>query len=155
MLPRMTQIGFYHLLKLPLDQALPRLLEKAAAAGLKVVVMAGSGERVEHLTSLLWTYNEEAWLPHGSARDGEAALQPIWLTDKDENPNGATALVLCDGMRPASLDGYARCLDLFDGNDDDAVKAARERWKTWKAEGHELVYYQQNERGGWEEKARG
>jgi DNA polymerase III subunit chi len=150
----MTQIGFYHLLKLPLEAALPKLLEKAQAAGLKVVVMAAP-ERVEYLTSHLWTYSEESWLPHGSAKDGNAALQPIWLTEKDENPNGASVLVLCDGMRPAEMAAYSRCLDLFDGNDDDAVKAARERWKAWKGEGHELVYYQQTERGGWEEKARG
>ncbi len=150
----MTQIGFYHLTRLALDQALPRLLEKAVAAGLKVVVMAGSSERVEHLNGLLWTYNEESWLPHGAASDGEAALQPVWLTDADENPNGATVLVLCDGVTPADVGAYARCLDLFDGRDDEAVQAARQRWKTWKAAGHELVYYQQTERGGWEEKAR-
>ena len=150
----MTQIGFYHLTRLPLDQALPRLLEKAAAAGLKVVVMAGSAERVEHLNGLLWSYGEESWLPHGSRADGEAELQPIWLTESDENPNGATVLVLCDGVMPADVSPYARCLDLFDGRDDEAVQAARERWKTWKAQGHELVYYQQNLNGGWEEKSR-
>lgn len=150
----MTQIGFYHLTRLPLEQALPRLLEKAAAAGLKVVVMAGSSERVEHLNGLLWTYNEESWLPHGAASDGEAASQPIWLTERDENPNGASVLVLCDGAMPDDMGSYARCLDLFDGRDDEAVQSARERWKTWKGQGHELVYYQQTERGGWEEKAR-
>lgn len=150
----MTQIGFYHLTRLPLDQALPRLLEKASAAGLKVVVMAGSPERVEHLNGILWTYGEESWLPHGCHADGEAAHQPIWLTERDENPNGATVLVLCDGVTPADMGAYDRCLDLFDGRDDEAVQAARERWKTWKAQGHQLVYYQQTERGGWEEKAR-
>lgn len=150
----MTQIGFYHLTRLPLDQALPRLLEKARAAGLRVVVMAGSRERVEHLNGLLWTFNEESWLPHGSAADGEAEHQPIWLTDQDENPNGATVLVLCDGVAPAEIAPYDRCLDLFDGRDDDAVQAARQRWKAWKAQSHQLVYYQQTEQGGWEEKAR-
>lgn len=150
----MTQIGFYHLLKLPLDQALPKLLEKAVAAGHRVVVRAGSDARVEHLNSRLWTYSEESWLPHGAAEDGEPQMQPIWLTAAEDNPNGAKVLVICDGAAPASLDGYDRCLDLFDGNDPDAVQAARERWKGWKAAGHELVYYQQTERGGWEEKAR-
>ncbi|NFV81914.1 DNA polymerase III subunit chi [Magnetospirillum aberrantis] len=150
----MTQIGFYHLTRLPLDQALPRLLEKARAAGLKVVVMAGSRERVEHLNGLLWTFSEESWLPHGSAADGEAEHQPIWLTDQDENPNGATVLVLCDGVAPAEIGPYDRCLDLFDGRDDDAVQAARERWKTWKAQSHQLIYYQQSPNGGWEEKSR-
>lgn len=150
----MTQIGFYHLLGMPLDQALPRLLEKALAAGHKVVVMAGSHERVEHLADRLWTYDPDSWLPHGSAADGEAELQPVWLTEADENPNGAGVLVLCDGMVSDKVADYARVLDLFDGNDDAAVAAARERWKTWKAAGHQLIYYQQTERGGWEERGR-
>lgn len=150
----MTQIGFYHLMKLPLEQALPRLLEKAVAAGHKVVVMAGSEARVEHLNATLWTWSEESWLPHGAAADGEAELQPIWLTQAEENPNGAKVLVICDGAAPGTVEGWERCLDLFDGNDPDAVQAARERWKTWKAAGHQLVYYQQSASGGWEEKAR-
>ena len=151
----MTQIGFYHLTRLPLEQALPKLLEKALAAGLRVVVLAGSAERVAFLDDRLWTYSDESWLPHGSARDGDPESQPVWLTDHDENPNGATVLVACDGAKPADVGEYARCLDLFDGNDAEAVTAARGRWKQWKAEGHQLVYYQQTERGGWEEKARG
>lgn len=151
----MTQIGFYHLMRLPLEQALPRLLDKALSAGFRAVVLAGSSERVEYLNDRLWTYEPDSWLPHGSARDGEAALQPIWLTDVDENPNGATILVMCDGAASEKVGDFQRCLDLFDGNDPEAVEKARARWKRWKAEGHELVYYQQTERGGWEEKARG
>ena len=150
----MTQIGFYHLTRSPLEQALPRLLDKALAAGYRAVVLAGSLERVEALNDRLWTYESDSWLPHGSRKDGDAALQPIWLTDQDENPNGATILVMCDGARSAAAAGFARCLDLFDGNDDDAVQAARDRWKLWKAEGHDLIYYQQGETGGWIEKAR-
>lgn len=150
----MTQIGFYHLQRLPLEHALPRLLEKARAAGMAVVVMAGSTEKVERLNASLWTWNPESWLPHGSAADGDAALQPVWLTDREENPNGATALVLTDGVTVEKLEGYARCLDLFDGNDPEAVEAARLRWTRWKAEGHQLVYYQQTAEGGWIEKAR-
>jgi len=150
-----TQIGFYHLTRLPLEQALPKLLEKALAVGLRVVVLVGSAERAAFLDDRLWTYTDESWLPHGSARDGDPESQPVWLTDHDENPNGATVMVACDGAMPGAVGAYVRCLDLFDGNDPDAVAAARARWKQWKAEGHELVYYQQTERGGWEEKARG
>jgi DNA polymerase III subunit chi len=150
----MSRIGFYHLTRLPLEQALPRLLEKALAAGHRIVVMAGSADRVAFLDERLWTFSDESWLPHGSARDGDAELQPIWLTENDENPNTATVLVLCDGAESARLGQYERCLDLFDGNDPDSVVAARGRWKRWKDEGHELVYFQQNERGGWDEKAR-
>lgn len=151
----MTQIGFYHLTRVGLEQALPKLLDKALAAGFRALVLAGSAERVEALNDRLWTFEPDSWLPHGSARDGEAALQPIWLTHEDENPNGATILVMCDGAASDKVGSFQRCLDLFDGNDPEAVQAARERWKRWKADGHDLVYYQQNLNGGWEEKARG
>ena len=150
----MTQIGFYHLTRLSLDQALPKLLDKALGAGHRAVVLVGSSERLAPLSDRLWTYEPDSWLPHGSAKDGEAESQPIWLTDKDENPNRATILVMCDGARSEAVADFARGLDLFDGNDSEAVQAARERWKLWKAEGHDLIYYQQGEGGGWVEKSR-
>ena len=115
--------------------------------------MAGSRERVEHLDGLLWTYDDASFLPHGSGRDGHAERQLIWLTEADENPNGATMLVLTDGVGSAALGAYQRCLDLFDGNDEAAVAAARERWRLAKAAGHELTYWQQTEAGGWSKKA--
>jgi DNA polymerase III subunit chi len=43
---------------------------------------------------------------------------------------------------------------MFDGNDEAAVTAARERWKAYKAAGHKLVYFQQSPAGKREEKAR-
>ena len=67
---------------------MPVLLEKTLERGWRAVVMARSGERVEALNGQLWTYRNEGFLPHGSADDGNAALQPIWLTDADENPFG-------------------------------------------------------------------
>src|SRR5262249_28695663 len=89
----LTEIGFYHLLT-PLERALPKLLERARAQGHRAIVRAGSPERVENLSAALWTYEEAAFLPHGSARDGHADLQPIWLTDAEENPNSASILVV-------------------------------------------------------------
>ncbi|HVI49995.1 MAG TPA: DNA polymerase III subunit chi [Candidatus Sulfotelmatobacter sp.] len=148
------RIGFYHLVEMPLEQALPRLLEKVTAAGHKVVIMAGSEQRVGFLDGLLWTWNPDSWLPHGTRRDGDAELHPIWLTDGEDNANGADVLVLTDGVAPASLEGYARILNMFDGRDDQLVETAREQWRRWKADGLELVYYQQTETGGWFEKAK-
>lgn len=147
----MTEIGFYHLSATPLERALPRLLERATGQGYRVVIQAGSPERVEHLNALLWTYDEAGFLPHGSARDGNAAQQPIWLTHRSENPNGASILFLVDGVAPDDLAGYARCVDLFDGNNPEAVEAARGRWRAATAAGHTLTYWQQTEKG-WEKK---
>jgi DNA polymerase-3 subunit chi len=149
----MTEIGFYHLQRSPLERALPKLLEKVLEAGKRAVVVAGSEERIESLNAALWTYRADAFLPHGSAKDGNAEAQPVWLATAPENPNGAGILILTDGATADSFEGFERCLEMFDGNDDAAVAAARARWTAYKAAGHGVVYYQQTESGGWEQKA--
>jgi DNA polymerase III subunit chi len=142
-----AEVGFYHLLSTPLDRALPKLLERGRAEGHPIVVKCGSAERVAHLDAILWTYEEASFLPHGSARDGDAAFQPVWLTDRDENPNRATMLVLVDGVDARDLSPFRRCVDIFDGNDDSAVTAARARWRRAREAGHDLTYWQQTDRG--------
>jgi DNA polymerase III subunit chi len=146
------EIGFYHLSSTPLERALPKLLERAWTQGYRIVVRAASPERVEQLSATLWTYDEAAFLPHGSTRDGNAAMQPIWLTHSSENPNGASMLVLVDGVEAGDIGSFARCADLFDGNDAGAVEAARTRWRCAREAGHTLTYWQQTI-SGWERKS--
>lgn len=148
----MTEIRFYHLHRLPLEAALPKMLERVLQREQRAVVMAGSPERVEALAGHLWTYDDRSFLPHGCAADGFAEDQPIWLTDREENPNGADVLFLTDGALAEGLDGFALCAILFDGRDEQAVGAARGCWKRWRDDGHRLTYWQQTERG-WEKKA--
>ena len=148
----MTEIRFYHLQRTALEAALPPMLEKTLERGQRAVVVAGSEERVEHLADHLWTYSEGGFLPHGSARDGNAALQPVWLTTADENPNEAQVLFLTDGASSPRVADYQLCVELFDGNDEAVVQAARARWKTYKDAGHALTYWQQSTAGRWERK---
>lgn len=148
----MVEVRFYHMTRTGLNAALPQMLEKVLERGQKAVVQLGSPERVEALNGHLWTYQERAFLPHGTAREGEAALQPVWLTAEAENPNGAQVLFLADGARRESLVGFDLCALLFDGNDDTALAAARADWKRLKEEGHELTYWQQDDEGRWAKK---
>ena len=146
----MSEIGFYHLTTSPLERALPRLLEKILEVNKRAVILCGSEERLDFLNSTLWTLGKLSFIPHGSAKEGFAEDQPIWLTTTDENPNGAEFLILTDGIISPSLGTYERCLDLFDGNDEEAVLNARSRWKEYKAEGHSVTYWKQSEKGAWE-----
>ncbi len=148
----MADIGFYHLTRTGADQALPPLLGRTLAAGQRAVVICATTERVAALDASLWLCPEPDWLPHGSAEQGEADLQPIWLTTEDEAPNNARFLFLIDGAHSARLDQFDRVFDLFDGNDEAAVAAARTRWRAAKEAGHTLAYWQQGPRG-WEKKA--
>jgi DNA polymerase-3 subunit chi len=150
----MTEVLFYHLLRKPLERALPELLEKSLERGWRVVVQAGSEERVEALDAHLWTYRDDSFLPHGTARMGEAGAQPILLTAGDDNPNGAKVRFLIDGVPiPANAADYDRLVLMFNGEDDDEVALARERWGEAKKKGFELAYWQPDEDGRWVKKA--
>jgi len=152
----MAEIGFYHLTRSPLEQVLPRLLGRVLEGGGRAMVLAGSVERVAALDTALWLAAEPDWLPHGSPATGQAEDQPIWLTAEDAPeagaPNGARFLFLLDGVESARLSLFDRVLDLFDGNDEAAVTAARARWRTAKSAGHALSYWQQGPRG-WERRS--
>ncbi len=147
----MAEIGFYHLTRTGPDQALPALLGRTLAVGQRAAVVCGSDERVAALDTALWLCPDPDWLPHGSPASGNADLQPIWLDTSDSAPNGARFLFLMDGAASTRLEAFERVFDLFDGGDDSAVAAARNRWRTAKAGGHTLSYWQQGARG-WERK---
>lgn len=150
----MAEVLFYHLEDRPLEAVLPVLLEKSLERGWRVVVQIGSKERLETLDSHLWTYSDESFLPHGTAADGQSEVQPVFLTLDESNPNGATVRFLVDrAAPPADLAAYVRLVLIFDGREADALAEARTHWKTLKAGGHEVTYWQQTARGGWERKA--
>lgn len=150
----MTEIGFYHLTRSGPDQVLPALLGRTLAAGQRASVMCGSEARVAALDAALWQCAEPDWLPHGTARSGHAAWQPIWLACDDAAPNGARFLFLIDGTDSRDPSRFDRVFDLFDGNDPAAVTQARQRWTIAKQAGHALTYWQQIEKG-WERKGTG
>ena len=149
----MTEILFYHLQRHPLERVLPALVEKSLERGWRVVVQAASEERVEALDAHLWIFRDDSFLPHGTWREAEAAEQPVLLTVHDSNPNGAAVRFLVDGAPvPVDAAGYERIVLLVDGNDPDAVAAARERWSEARAKGFEVTYWQADENGRWQRK---
>lgn len=148
----MSEVRFYHLLSQSLEQALPALLTKAYENGFRILVKAPANE-IAGLSEALWTSRPESFLPHGSEKDGNAELQPIWLAEGDENPNSADMLVLTHNLESPHIGDFKLCCDVFDGRHDADVQAARARWKAYKEAGHEVAYWQQTPNGGWEKKA--
>jgi len=146
----MTEILFYQLKGQTLEQVLPGLLQRSLDRGWRVVVQASSQERVEALDAHLWTWRDDAFLPHGTWRDSEAAEHPVLLTINEYNPNGAIVRFLIEGAgMPENASAYQRIVLLFDGEDAEALDVARARWREAKSAGFEVTYWQTDERGGW------
>tara|TARA_R110001592_G_scaffold29350_10_gene106644 strand:- start:13919 stop:14368 length:450 start_codon:yes stop_codon:yes gene_type:complete len=149
----MTAIRFYHLQSQTQKQALPLLLSKALEKGHRIVVKLQDASEIEDIDTHLWTYHPDSFLPHGSAKTGQAEAQPVWLTTTDENPNKADVLIVGQGAETAMQGDFTLCCEIFSGDDAAAVQDARKRWKAYKEQDFEVTYWQQNERGGWDQKA--
>src|SRR3984957_10387835 len=85
----MTEVLFYHLQNMSLENILPPLLEKSLERGWRVVVQSTSQERADALDAHLWTYRDDSFLPHATWRAGDAQDQPIVLMAEEGNPNRA------------------------------------------------------------------
>jgi len=149
----MTEVRFYQLGRRPLEEALATMLERTLDRGQRAVVLAGSEERVEALAQQLWTHTERSFLPHGTALDGMAERQPVWLTAEEGNPNGAEVLFLLDGQRSERPQSFALVAVLFDGGDPERLAAARAQWQALKAAGHQLTYWEEDGQGRWQKRA--
>ena len=158
------EVRFYHLQRMPIERALRMILGRVIQRGQRAVVVGLDSAHLKALDQALWEGEPDDFLPHGRA--GDAAIadhvsdQPIWLTDQlptpdEPAPNQAQILLQIDGAGagPAVMAQFAIGCDLFDGHDDAAVKAARERWATYRDAGFDLTYWQETANGGWAQKA--
>ena len=150
----MTEVLFYHLSRSTLEDALPQLLLKTQERGWRAVLQGSTLERIEALDEHLWTFREESFLPHALAGGSYDAEQPLILTISDDNPNRAHVRFFVEGAVPeGALTDYARCVVMFDGEDEAQLAAARNAWRALKGEGHEVTYWQQTPQRRWEKKA--
>jgi DNA polymerase III subunit chi len=148
---RMTEVLFYHLQDMTLENVLPPLLEKSLERGWRVVVQSTSDERADALDAHLWTYRDDSFLPHATWRAGDAEDQPIVLAVEAGNPNRANVRFLVDSAPlPEDSGSYERIVLVFNGEDSEALAAARVAWTDCKTRGFEVTYWQADERGRWQ-----
>jgi DNA polymerase-3 subunit chi len=116
-------LRLYQLRTQPLEQMLPRLLEKLYSAGDRVLVLVSSAERAAVLDRQLWTFSTASFLPHTLIDDPMAAEASIWLATQLPNTD-----VSSPASSPLSTSKAANLLVLADGQELsqqlDAVRAA-------------------------------
>ncbi len=150
----MAEVLFYHLTGVSLEQTLPDLLERTLARGWRALVRCGSEQGLAALDDRLWTWRDDAFLPHGTKASAHPAREPIYLTTGAENPNAADVLMLVDGARAAAdeLGNFTRACLIFDGADSTAVEAARRDWRGVRDAGLTATYWARED-GRWTRKA--
>ena len=149
----MTETLFYHLERRALEDVLPGLVEKSLQRGWRAAIKTDSSERSDALDTLLWTYDDQSFLPHAQAGDGADAEQPVLITVEEGNPNSAQIVFYVGGAMPSDWDSLkvlTRVVLLFDGRDEAALAGARAAWKDAKASGHDVTYWKETPNGKFE-----
>jgi DNA polymerase-3 subunit chi len=152
----MTETLFYHLERRALEDVLPGLIEKTLERGWRAVIRCDSAERAEAIDTLLWTYDDQSFLPHAQQGDGDPAQQPVLITVEEANANAANVLFLVGGAAPLPWNeksDLTRIVLMFDGRDPAMLSSARAAWKDAKAAGHEATYWKEMPSGKFEKQA--
>ncbi|MGA7324752.1 MAG: DNA polymerase III subunit chi [Rhodomicrobium sp.] len=147
------EFWFYHLESQPLHVVLPVLVEKTLSRGWRACLRFSSAERMDTIDTALWTYRDDSFLAHGTAREGHAERQPVFLTLDDSCPNGAHVLFLLETAAEREPHRFVRVIRLFDGADEEAKALARDEWRSAKANSSEVSYWRQDAAGAWKRQA--
>ena len=154
----MSEVLFYHLERRGFDDVLPGLIEKTRGRGWRALIRADSAERASAIDGLLWTYDDQSFLPHAQLGDGDAKRQPVLITTEEDNANDAEVLFLVGSAGAPEWSGtlaksLLRVVILFDGRDPQALDGARKAWKDAKAAAHDVTYWKETPAGKWEKQA--
>ena len=111
--------------------------------GLTLAVWSADERRLDALDSLLWRFDDLAFLPHVRAESPLAGETPILLSSKLGNLSGDVLLLLDDGLPPdwaLSFDRFQRIIDVV-STEPNELQASRARYRAYKAAGVELAAY--------------
>lgn len=114
----------------------------AVAGGDRVYLWVGSEAEARQFDDLLWTYQEDSFVPH-DRWDGQGDLDtPVAVGWHPGNPNRADCLVLARDATPDEVRGFTRVVDFVTTAVPTLLDAARARWLAFRAAGFEVEYHQ-------------
>ena len=147
----MPRVDFYRLTRDPVERVLPAIATRILGAGDRLLVVAAPAMQRQAIDEALWTLQPASFLPHGAAGSPDEAIEPILIagTIDPAAANGARNLALADGEWRDEALGFDRTFLLFDNS---RIDDARATWrKLGAAEGTEIHFWKQDDRGRWSE----
>ncbi|KUJ81529.1 DNA polymerase III subunit chi [Microbulbifer flavimaris] len=134
----MTRIDFYILSSDTLesgDHFACRLAEKAHRAGLRVLVAVDNAERAEALDKLLWTFREDAFLPHDRQQAEKQAAVEI-NCGEDPGAHHGLLINLCSEV-PGWFSRFERLAEIV-VQQPEALARSRQRYSYFRDRGYPL-----------------
>lgn len=142
----MTQIDFYILTDKARTDRLHlacRLVEKAWNAGHRVCINTGSELDATQLDTLLWTFNEQNFIPHDRLEKANAEITPVTIAVKLESTDEHDILINLDSSIPECFSQFDRLLEPVD-KDETNRAASRDRYRYYRDCGYTINNHEIN-----------
>ncbi len=115
-----------------------RLCEKAYLAGHRVFLLTRSKAQSGELDKLLWTFRDDAFVPHQQTESGQPAAAAIIIGNElpgsDANDSGTDVLINLQDTVPAMAERFQRVAEVIDGSEQ-VRGAGRKRFSDYKQAG--------------------
>ena len=118
-----------------------RVADKARKAGHRVVIHTASDEEARHMDRMLWTFNEQSFIPHARLGEGDPALNPILIGDASKSHDEHDVLINLGTEVPTFFSRFERLAECVD-NDQTIRNASRERYRFYRDRGYPLEMHE-------------
>ena len=136
----MTEIDFYVLpdeTERHPEQFACRLTEKAYRLGHRVFIHTGSAEQTRQLDDLLWTFQQNSFIPHAIYQEAGDTPAPVLLAHNAEPHAGHQVLINLSGEVPLFFSQFERVAELINA-DSNTRERGRDRYSFYKERGYPL-----------------
>lgn len=144
----MSKISFYQVMNEEVLKFSSQLLEKCFQNKVKTFVQVSNDVMLTNLDRMLWTFSQKAFIPHATDKDPLPDKHPIYISSSEQCPIDAQGLMLI-GIERLNIKEFERVMIIVDGQVSEEIKKAESFSESLKNLGHEVVYYIQNPKGGW------
>jgi len=135
----MTEVDFYVLADSAPKSRLRfacRLADKVFRLGQRVFIHTASAEQTRELDTLLWTFQQNSFVPHSSVQDAGDTPPPV-LLGHDAEPDASQVLINLASDVPLFFSRFERVAELV--NTDNTVRQqGRSRYSFYKERGYPL-----------------
>jgi DNA polymerase-3 subunit chi len=136
----MTQVDFYLLPGDSLQERCHfacRLADKAYRLGHRVFIHTESAQQTQQLDDLLWTFQQNSFVPHSSCERAGDEAPPVLLAHDVEPDAGSEVLINLAAEVPLFFSRFERVAELV--NDDDQIRQqGRRRYGFYKERGYPM-----------------
>lgn len=114
-----------------------RIAEKAWGEGHRVLIHTSSVQEARHLDSLLWTYRDGSFIPHGLLGEADPEANPILIGHGTDAGGEEDVLInLAPGI-PEFFSNFDRVIEPVD-HDAEVRDASRQRYRFYRDRGYPL-----------------